>query len=167
MDSRQEPGQLLSVAATQCDSTDGAQAPQVEPTEVAPADSSELLTIGVINPGSAAAGRTFTVGASGPGFVADPLAGLPAHIGRYRVRSLLGEGGFGTVYLVYDEQLERQVAVKVPHHQLVADPEAVQFCLAEARAAARLDHPSIVPVYDAGSSPDCPCFTSSVDTPGA
>src|SRR6516165_2762288 len=88
-------------------------------------------------------------------------AGIPSHIGRYRVRSLLGAGGFGRVYLVYDEQLERLVAVKVPHRQLVPGPEAAEFYLAEARAAARLDHPNIVPVYDVGSSPDCPCFIVS------
>ena len=74
---------------------------------------------------------------------------------------LLGEGGFGRVYLVFDEQLERQVAVKVPHRQLVPDPEAAESYLAEARAAARLDHPNIVPVYDVGQRPDCPCFIVS------
>ena len=67
--------------------------------------------------------------------------------------SLLGEGGFGRVYLVFDEQLERKVAVKVPHRQLVPGPEAAESYLAEARAAARLDHPNIVPVYDVGSCP--------------
>src|SRR5262249_27282409 len=92
---------------------------------------------------------------------AEAFAGVPAHIGRYRVQSLLGRGGFGRVYLVFDEQLERLGAGKVPHAQLVPGPEAAEFYLAEARAAAQLDHPNIVPVYDVGSSPDCPCFIVS------
>src|SRR5437763_552973 len=61
----------------------------------------------------------------------DPETGIPSHVGRYCVRALLGQGGFGRVYLVYDEHLERQVAVKVPHRPLVLDPEAVASYLAE------------------------------------
>ena len=101
-----------------------------------------------MGPGEPASGAEFT-------------AEFPTHVGRYRVRSLLGAGGFGTVYLVFDEQLERDVAVKVPHRRLVPCPEAALSYLAEARAAARLDHPNIVPVYDVGSCPEFPCFIVS------
>jgi serine/threonine protein kinase/formylglycine-generating enzyme required for sulfatase activity len=109
---------------------------------------------------SAEPGRTVPVEA-GETIAAGGVAAVPSHVGRYRVRSLLGEGGFGRVFLVFDEQLERFAAVKVPHRQLVPGPEAAGFYLAEARAAASLDHPNIVPVYDVGSAPDCPCFIVS------
>ncbi len=91
----------------------------------------------------------------------DSTGELPSHVGRYRVRWLLGEGSFGRVYLVFDEQLERDVAVKVPHRHLIPDREAAEFYIAEARTAARLDHPNIVPVYDVGSAPGFPCFIVS------
>jgi serine/threonine protein kinase/formylglycine-generating enzyme required for sulfatase activity len=91
----------------------------------------------------------------------DCAGDIPSHIGRYRVEMLLGAGGFGRVYLVFDEQLERQVAVKVPYRTYVPGLEAAENYLAEARAAARLDHVNIVPVYDVGSSPDFPFFIVS------
>jgi hypothetical protein len=77
---------------------------------------------------------------------------LPSHVDRYRVERLLGEGGFGRVYLAYDEQLQRRVAVKVPHRRLVGRPEDADAYLAEARTTAGLDHPHIVPVVDTGST---------------
>jgi hypothetical protein len=85
----------------------------------------------------------------------------PQHIGRYRVESVLGQGGFGLVYLAYDDQLQRLVAVKVPHHRLVARPEDADAYLTEARTVAGLDHPNIVPVFDVGSNEDCPCYVVS------
>jgi len=92
---------------------------------------------------------------------ASPAALLPAHVGRYRVERLLGEGGFGRVYLARDEQLQRLVAVKVPHPHLIANPQDADTYLAEARTAAHLDHPHIVPVFDVGRTSDFPCFIVS------
>ena len=82
----------------------------------------------------------------------------PERIGRYRVERVLGQGGFGLVYLAFDEQLGRPVAVKVPHARLVSRPEDAEPYLAEARTIANLDHPNIVPVYDIGSTTDYLCF---------
>jgi serine/threonine protein kinase/formylglycine-generating enzyme required for sulfatase activity len=85
----------------------------------------------------------------------------PQRIGRYRVERVLGEGGFGLVYLAYDDQLERFVAIKVPHRRLVSRPEDAEAYLTEARIVAKLDHPHIVQVFDAGSTEDYPCFLVS------
>src|SRR5438552_15521467 len=86
---------------------------------------------------------------------------LPQHIGRYRVERLLGQGGFGLVYLAHDDQLQRLVAIKVPHRKLVDRPEAAEAHLTDARTVANLDHPHIVPVFDVGSTEDCPCYVAS------
>jgi serine/threonine protein kinase len=76
----------------------------------------------------------------------------PHQIGRYRVERLLGEGGFGRVYLAHDDDLHRPVAIKVPHRHRISAPEDVEAYLAEARTVARLDHPNIVPVHDVGTT---------------
>jgi serine/threonine protein kinase len=83
-----------------------------------------------------------------------PAGEQPSHIGRYRVERLLGEGGFGRVYLAHDDQLGRPVAVKVPRPERAAQPGYAESYLAEARILARLDHPNIVPVHDTGRTED-------------
>jgi hypothetical protein len=86
---------------------------------------------------------------------------VPQHIGRYRVVRLLGEGGFGRVYLAHDDELRRPVAIKVPHRHRVAQPENVEAYLAEARVLASLDHPHIVPALDVGRTADGLCYVVS------
>jgi hypothetical protein len=84
---------------------------------------------------------------------AAPPGGTPAggpHVGRYEVRAELGSGAFGTVYRAYDPQLDREVALKVPQPGVLNTPSRVGRFLREGRTAARLRHPHIVPVYDAG-----------------
>jgi len=83
---------------------------------------------------------------------------IPQRIGRYRVVKLLGKGGFGAVYLAHDDELKRQVAIKVPHRHLIAKPEDAEAYLAEARILAGLDHPHIVPVHDVGRTEGGLCF---------
>jgi hypothetical protein len=80
-----------------------------------------------------------------------PGPGLPSRVGRFQVRARLGAGAFGAVYRAYDPQLEREVALKVPHPGSLQSATAVERFLREAKAAARLRHPHIVPVYEAGS----------------
>jgi serine/threonine protein kinase len=85
----------------------------------------------------------------------------PQRISRYRIERVLGKGGFGLAYLAYDEQLDRQVAIKVPHARLISKPEDTAAYLTEARTVANLDHPGIVPVHDIGSTDECPFFVVS------
>ncbi|MFL5340369.1 MAG: protein kinase domain-containing protein, partial [Gemmataceae bacterium] len=99
-------------------------------------------------------------GSASPTGVAVPAA-PPTHVGRYRVEKVLGQGGFGLVYLAHDEQLQRRVAIKVPHRHRVSTAKDADAYLTEARTVAGLDHPHIVPVYDVGSTDDCPCFIVS------
>ena len=82
----------------------------------------------------------------------------PQQIGRYRVERLLGKGGFGLVYLAHDDQLQRRVAIKVPHRELTSQSSDAEAYLAEARSLARLDHPHIIPVHDVGRSDQFACF---------
>jgi len=79
---------------------------------------------------------------------------IGAHIdGKYRVVREIGAGGMGVVYEAEHEELERPVAVKVIRRDRV-DAEATERFLAEARIAARLDHPNLVDVFDLGRLDD-------------
>jgi hypothetical protein len=80
-----------------------------------------------------------------PGAPAAP-AGRPA-LGRYRLLRRLGTGGFGCVFLAHDERLDRMVAVK---RIVLADAATAARAEREARAAARLGHPGIVALFEAG-----------------
>ena len=72
---------------------------------------------------------------------------------RYRLVERLGAGGMGTVYRARDEQLERDVAVKVIRERCARDPLSVRRFRREGRLGARLAHPNIVAVLDAGVHP--------------
>jgi eukaryotic-like serine/threonine-protein kinase len=71
-------------------------------------------------------------------------------IGKYEVRRLIGRGGMGVVYLAHDPDLSRDVAVKLLHPSLIADPSAAARFRREARATAALSHPRIVAVFEWG-----------------
>jgi hypothetical protein len=82
-------------------------------------------------------------------------------LGRYQLRELRGQGAFGVVYLARDTQLERDVALKVPRSQVLADPDKRRRFEAEASAAAMLDHPGIVTVYEAELTGPAPYMASA------
>ncbi|QEH31644.1 Serine/threonine-protein kinase PknB [Aquisphaera giovannonii] len=91
--------------------------------------------------------------------------GEPTRFGRFTILGELGRGGFGIVYRAFDPLLDRHVALKVPRPELIASSEVRRRFLREARAAAGLDHPNIVPVLDAG--PMGPfCFIALALCPG-
>jgi len=73
---------------------------------------------------------------------------MPERIGRFAVQKRLGRGGFGTVFLAHDTDLDRLVALKVPRLDRFAADQEVERYVAEARAAARMKHAGIVAVYD-------------------
>lgn len=99
-----------------------------------------------------------TTSESQPGEGGDAAAGgqglTIGHIGRYALKQQLGEGGLGTVYAAYDPILSRTIAVKTLHLSVADGDRATldALFLNEARAAAGLNHPNIVTVYDAGLS---------------
>jgi eukaryotic-like serine/threonine-protein kinase len=74
--------------------------------------------------------------------------------GNYRIVRLLGEGGFGEVYLAENPLIERRAAVKVLHTALAQDAELVRRFLNEARAASAIRHRNIIEVFDAGITPE-------------
>src|SRR5687768_6354831 len=76
--------------------------------------------------------------------------GVPARVGRFEVRRLLGAGAFGRVYEAFDPVLQRAVAPTVARPSQVADEALAARFHREARAAAGLMHPHIVAVFDSG-----------------
>ncbi|MEK6257167.1 MAG: bifunctional serine/threonine-protein kinase/formylglycine-generating enzyme family protein [Planctomycetota bacterium] len=79
-----------------------------------------------------------------------PFTALPSQFGRYRVTKLLGYGAMGTVYLAFDPELNREVALKIPKADLAKDPALWERFQREARAAGDLDFPSICGMYEVG-----------------
>ncbi|HEX6255329.1 MAG TPA: Stk1 family PASTA domain-containing Ser/Thr kinase [Euzebyales bacterium] len=82
-----------------------------------------------------------------------PLSGVPTLLaGRYRLLGSVGRGGMADVQRAFDEQLDREVAVKILHARYADDPNFLLRFRREAQSAASLNHPNIVSVYDAGET---------------
>ena len=71
-------------------------------------------------------------------------------LGRYEIRSQIGAGGMGEVYLVQDTKLDRKVAIKFLPESLLTDERASKRLVREAQAAAKLDHPNICAIHEVG-----------------
>jgi len=84
-----------------------------------------------------------------------PVLSVPRTVDKkYRIEQLLGRGGMGAVYRARDMRLDRLVALKVVRAELLGDPEARRRFRREAQIVARLQHPSIVAVFDYGTFAD-------------
>ncbi|MFM1904971.1 MAG: hypothetical protein RLZZ440_2871 [Planctomycetota bacterium] len=81
---------------------------------------------------------------------------LPASVGGYRVLGLIGSGAMGRVYLAHDEQLDRNVAIKVMNRRRARDSRARQRFLREGRTAAAIDHPHVLMVHAVGEQDGLP-----------
>jgi serine/threonine protein kinase len=87
----------------------------------------------------------------------EPMANdrlLGRDFGRYRVEAVIGRGGMGVVYRARDRKLDRVVALKVLSDERAADPSFRERFLRESRLLASIDHPNIVPVYEADEADD-------------
>ena len=85
-----------------------------------------------------------------------------AKLGRYEIRSKLGEGGMGEVYLARDTQLNRNVAIKVLPAEFSQNADRLRRFEQEAQAAGALNHPNILAVYDVGTHDDAPYVVSEL-----
>src|SRR5215468_10977524 len=99
--------------------------------------------------------------ASRPGVAQDFLKSAPAdrvlltqgmRLGSYEILHLIGVGGMGEVYRALDPRLGRDVAIKVLPRSLASDPDRLRRFEQEARAAAALNHPNILAIYDVGTT---------------
>jgi len=80
--------------------------------------------------------------------------GVGSHIAGYRLDEQIGRGGMAVVYRAHDPRLDRRVALKILAPDLALDEEFRQRFIRESRAAAAVDHPNIIPIYEAGEADD-------------
>jgi tRNA A-37 threonylcarbamoyl transferase component Bud32 len=89
-------------------------------------------------------------------FVDRPAGELPEAIGGFAIKSLIGHGGMGRVYLGHDDQLGRRVAIKLMHPSRAEDAVSRQRFLRESKATAAINHPHVVTIYQVGEHAGLP-----------
>ncbi len=99
-----------------------------------------------------------TVVAAGPATLPmsapEPVDEAPVRLGRFRVVERMGKGGMGVVYAAHDDELDRDVAIKLLRPDLAPDLSGRERLLREAQSIAKLSHPNIVHVYEVGADDD-------------
>jgi len=83
-------------------------------------------------------------------------------LGHYRILQKIGSGGMGDVYRAHDGRLDRDVAIKILRSASIGDPDRLRRFEQEARAAAALNHPNIVAIYDIGTHDHSPYIVSEM-----
>ena len=109
---------------------------------------SEAETVAGVSPGDGPENLHSGLSLTGCGL---PDSNSP-RIGRFRLLRRIGSGGFGVVFLAEDPILQRLVALKVPRLETLSTRDLQQRFVRESQLAARLTHPHIVPIYDAGQA---------------
>src|SRR5262249_10381821 len=95
-------------------------------------------------------------GAGRPRAASVPAAPAAARVGKFELKEIVGQGAFGVVYRAWDTESRREVALKMLRPEQLARAGVVDRLLREARSAAKLDHPLIIKVHEAGwSGPSC------------
>src|SRR5438477_7201936 len=80
------------------------------------------------------------------------MLGAGTKLGRYEIRSKIGEGGMGEVYLAQDTKLDRKVALKILPAELAANRDRMRRFVQEAKAASALNHPNIITIHEIDES---------------
>ena len=89
-------------------------------------------------------------------FIERPSNDLPAMIGGFTIKKLIGHGGMGRVYLGRDEQLDRDVAIKLMHPSRAKDEVSRKRFLRESRATAAVNHPNVITILQVGEHDGLP-----------
>src|SRR5262245_8307544 len=132
------------------------------PAELAEDLKRDLACVGLLRQVLPACGEAFVAaGADSDVDLEPPLDRL----GHFEIRRELGRGSFGIVYLAYETRLGREVALKIPRINALADPELRKRFQREAQTAAGLNHPNLVAVYEADQVGPV-CFIASEYCPG-